>query len=272
MPKAPRPIAAALRDCVLPLDCMDERMGLPALADKSFAHVVTDPPYGARTHGNKWSGSSERGGPQKKAVTFAAMTESDIHRVARQLVRLARGWVLCFTDEDLLPTWKRALVLAGASRRVTCVFSKPNGTPQFRGEGPAQPCEYLVTAWCGVGKSVWNGGGKRGHYEYAVEPADLRRHETQKPLALMRQLLLDFSRPGELILDPFGGGGQTAVAARQLGRHYLLYERDHKLALIAQLAASAMTEQLEVARAQHRARPAAFGCAPDAPVRQERLL
>jgi site-specific DNA-methyltransferase (adenine-specific) len=46
----------------------------------------------------------------------------------------------------------------------------------------------------------------------------------QKPLALMRQLVADFSDPGELVCDPYSGGGTTAVACQELGRRFLGWE------------------------------------------------
>jgi len=48
-----------------------------------------------------------------------------------------------------------------------------------------------------------------------------RLHPTQKPVSALRPLVGAFSRPGEVVLDPFAGSGSTLVAARQLGRRYI---------------------------------------------------
>jgi site-specific DNA-methyltransferase (adenine-specific) len=53
-----------------------------------------------------------------------------------------------------------------------------------------------------------------------------RLHPTQKPLAPLEQLVQAFSRPGELVLDPFCGSGSSLVAARRLGRDFLGIELD----------------------------------------------
>lgn len=42
--------------------------------------------------------------------------------------------------------------------------------------------------------------------------------ETQKPVALLERVVAMFSRPGDLVLDPFLGSGTSAVAAARLGR------------------------------------------------------
>lgn len=46
-------------------------------------------------------------------------------------------------------------------------------------------------------------------------------HPTQKPVALYEYLIKTYTHPGYLICDPFMGSGTTAVAARNLGRHYI---------------------------------------------------
>ena len=46
-----------------------------------------------------------------------------------------------------------------------------------------------------------------------------------KPLALMRQLIEDFTDPGELVWDPYGGSMTTGVACLQLGRRFLGHSR-----------------------------------------------
>lgn len=62
-----------------------------------------------------------------------------------------------------------------------------------------------------------------GFYEY-IAPRD-RVHVTQKPLALMRDLLR-IVPPGATVLDPFMGSGTTGVACVQTGRAFVGIELD----------------------------------------------
>lgn len=48
------------------------------------------------------------------------------------------------------------------------------------------------------------------------------KHPTQKPLALLKRIVLSSTNEGCLILDPFNGGGTTGVAAKIIGdRKYI---------------------------------------------------
>lgn len=48
------------------------------------------------------------------------------------------------------------------------------------------------------------------------------KHPTQKPLALLRRIIKASTKPGDIIFDPFNGGGTTGIAATQIGeRKYI---------------------------------------------------
>lgn len=48
------------------------------------------------------------------------------------------------------------------------------------------------------------------------------KHPTQKPLSLLKRIILSSTNDGSLILDPFNGGGTTGVAAKIIGnRKYI---------------------------------------------------
>ena len=49
-------------------------------------------------------------------------------------------------------------------------------------------------------------------------------HPTMKPTALIRQLLRNSTRRGDLVLDTFAGSGSTLVACELLGRRAALIE------------------------------------------------
>lgn len=59
-------------------------------------------------------------------------------------------------------------------------------------------------------------------------------HPTQKPLLSILPLVLAYSRPGDIVLDPFAGSGTTALAAKILNRRFIGVELDKQYARLAQ--------------------------------------
>ena len=53
-------------------------------------------------------------------------------------------------------------------------------------------------------------------------------HPTQKPEKLMAKLILASSSVGDVVFDPFGGAGTTAVTAKKLGRHFVTIEQNQR--------------------------------------------
>jgi site-specific DNA-methyltransferase (adenine-specific) len=51
-------------------------------------------------------------------------------------------------------------------------------------------------------------------------------HPTQKPEELVEKMVMASSAPGQLVVDPFGGSGTTAVVAARLGRRWLVGDAD----------------------------------------------
>jgi len=48
------------------------------------------------------------------------------------------------------------------------------------------------------------------------------KHPTQKPLALLKRIVLASTKPGDIIFDPFNGSGTTGIAATMIGnRKYI---------------------------------------------------
>ena len=67
-------------------------------------------------------------------------------------------------------------------------------------------------------------------------------HETQKPLDLVKYLIKLTTREGQIVLDPFMGSGTTAIAARDLNRHFVGYEVNEEFWQIGQQRLTAQPE------------------------------
>jgi site-specific DNA-methyltransferase (adenine-specific) len=85
-------------------------------------------------------------------------------------------------------------------------------------------------------KSVWS---------FKAESARMIGHPAPFPLELPRRLIQLYTFENEIVLDPFMGSGQTAIAAVKSKRHYVGYEIDQKY---IDLAARRIQENLHASR------------------------
>lgn len=69
-------------------------------------------------------------------------------------------------------------------------------------------------------------------------------HPTPKPIPLIEKLIRIHSKEGDLVLDPFMGGGTTAVAAKNLDRNFIGFEIMPEYLALAQKRLSAYENSL----------------------------
>ena len=74
-------------------------------------------------------------------------------------------------------------------------------------------------------KSVWT---------FPPEPATKVGHPAPFPIELAYRLIQLYTFEGEIVLDPFLGSGQTAIAAIKTKRHYIGYEINKKYVELAE--------------------------------------
>lgn len=72
--------------------------------------------------------------------------------------------------------------------------------------------------------NIWEHAGVNSFGKERDE--QLRMHPTCKPVPLLIDAIKDATHVDELVLDPFGGSGSTAIAAEQIGRQARLIELD----------------------------------------------
>ena len=205
-------------------DCLEV---MPTLGEVD--HCISDPPYEAVMQ-NKWgvlSKSSPSSHVRHEKIGFDAIDEIR-GDVTRNVVRLTRGWAIFFCMAEGVRAWRDEIEAAGAKYKRAMVWVKPDAMPQFNGMGPSVGHEMMVSAWCGVGRSRWNGGGKPGNFIHNKNTPGGGVHPTQKPMSLMLELVNLFSSSGETVLDPFMGSGTTLVACERLGRSGIGIERNSK--------------------------------------------
>lgn len=199
---------------------IDLRLGRwqDALADiKMVDAVITDPPYGARTHAGNADRVESMG---RTPLSYAPWSPSDVRPFVDWWSVRCRGWFAAMTSDDLIPAWRESYSSAGLYDFAPVPILQHR--PRLSGDGPGSCAVYLMVARPrSAAFARW--GSLSGWYE---PPVERDGHIGGKPLSLMRWIVRDYSRPADLVCDPCAGLATTLIAAAIDGRRAIGSEMD----------------------------------------------
>lgn len=201
--------------------------------------LIVDAPYSARTHGGHYAGTSAAGGANQKwldrrgyddkrakrrPLMYAGWTPDDVRAFVESWAPRTRGWFVTITDHMLAREWESALSDAGRYVFAPLPFAEIGKQPRLTGDGPASwSCWIVVSRPKTRAFASW--GSLPGAY-CSTQKNQQGRIVGGKPTWLMRALIRDYTRPGDLVCDPCAGGGTTLLAAVQEGRRAVGSEMD----------------------------------------------
>jgi DNA modification methylase len=82
--------------------------------------------------------------------------------------------------------------------------------------------------------------------EYGGNAKEKRYHPTQKPASLFEDIIIMYSKPNHIIIDPYSGSGTTGIACQRQTRQWIMIEREEKYCEIAAKRISKETAQLDL--------------------------
>ncbi|PJN96418.1 hypothetical protein CNY89_02670 [Amaricoccus sp. HAR-UPW-R2A-40] len=205
-------------DCRLLLG--DAREILPTL---QVDHIITAPPFSERTHtGHDGGAMRGRDGSARAQLGYGALSEADAQDLAALFAAASSGWVCWFTDHTLAPVVQAALAAEGRYVFAPLPFYQPGRSVRLTGDGPCSWTDWII---CARTKALNKWGTLPGGYVAGQGWKDKERMGG-KPLPLMRLVVGDYSRVGDLVCDPCMGGGTTLVACAHMGRRGIGIEID----------------------------------------------
>lgn len=218
--------------------------------------VIVDPPYSSRTHaghnaaaiGGESEGSDEAA---RVGLGYNALTTDDIAHLAMEYSRVCAGWVVWMTDSELALQVRKSLEEVGRYSFAPLPFYQPGRSVRLSGDGPCSWTDWIVASRT-TKQAKW--GTLPGGYIAGAGWNDKVRMGG-KPTHLMRALVSDYSRPGDLVLDTHMGAGTTGVACALEGRRFIGVE-------IVPEAFDIACERIENAYRQAPMFPAAKQAAP----------
>ena len=88
--------------------------------------------------------------------------------------------------------------------------------------------EPILYGWPEDAKRHWCGDRDQGDVWHINRQHRNDLHPTMKPVELVERCIRNSSRPGDVVLDSFGGSGTTLIAAHKSGRRARMMELDPK--------------------------------------------
>lgn len=203
-------------DAIYNMDCLE---GLKMIPDKSVDLVITDPPYQFETTG----GGFVR---QKKHLKELEGINCGISNNMLDMIcgKMKHINIYIWCNKAQLRQYIDYFDDLGCFIELL-TWHKTNPIPAC-GNTYLPDTEYLIFAREKGVKLYGTYETKRKWYCTPLNVEDKHRygHPTIKPLEIIKNLVINSSRGGETVLDPFIGSGTTAVASKMLGRHYIGFE------------------------------------------------
>jgi DNA modification methylase len=220
-----------------------------ALVPESYDHLLdealvdmllTDPPYndkisdlvglGRRTHREFAMASGEMSREEFTDFLRTFSTHARVHSRNgachfifmdwRHLQELLEAGRVVYGDRLLnVAVWAKTNGGLGSlyrSRHELIVIYKCDDTPHVDNVRLGRFGRYRSNVWLYPGCNSFGPTRDEG----------LESHPTSKPVALLRDAILDVTNPNDLVLDCFGGSGSTLIAAHKAKRRARLIEID----------------------------------------------
>ena len=186
----------------------DSLQALKSYGDNYFDVAIVDPPYGINITANGKLGSNNCG-TAKDYGTKEWDKQPPSEEYFSQLMRVSKNQIV----------WGANHFISRMPIDSSCwlVWDKDNS-------GNYADCELAWTSFdTAVRKFTWRWNGM---LQQNMKDKEDRIHPTQKPVALYRWLLENYTSEGDLILDTHLGSGSIAIACHYMKRNLIGYEID----------------------------------------------
>lgn len=181
-----------------------------AAARANFKHEVS---YAARKAAAGESGRND--------LDYPAWSGDDVDVFTVLWCPRITGWCLSITDDVLAHEWQSAFARQDLYPFAPLPMVETGSRVRMTGDGPSAWTCWIV--WAARPRTYSKWGTLPGAY---VQPAERGFNSAAgsdrivggKPFRAMCAIIGDYSRPGELVVDPCCGAGTTIAAAKKQGR------------------------------------------------------
>jgi hypothetical protein len=180
---------------------------------------------------------SEAGESGRRDIDYPPWTPADVDRFVELWAPRCSGWLVSITDDVLSQAWRSAYEVEGLVTFASLPLVETGSRVRMSGDGPsAWSCFVMVARPRGKKFQSW--GTLRGAY---IVPGERDQNSADgtdrivggKPKQAMIEIVQDYSRDGQLVVDPTCGAATTLIAALRTGRRCIGIEKDRATAELA---------------------------------------
>ena len=224
-------------------DALEE---LPKISSESVDLVFADPPYNmSKKKGLGWKYSKHITMQEEWDMfskdEYFKFNQKWIKECLRILKHGGSLWI-CGSFHNIYQVGFILQHLENVKINNSIVWFKPNAQPNITCRMFTESTEHLIWAskngkgkrWTfnyELMKKMNNGKQMRNVWEIPLTPKKEKWagvHPTQKPIELLKRVILSSTKEGDTVLDPFVGSGTTSVVAKMLGRNSIGIEKEKK--------------------------------------------
>jgi DNA modification methylase len=211
-------------------DATDPEQVARLLGEERVMLLVTDPPYGVGVDHSWRDGVRQPAGSARTATLLNDDRADWRGAYALSRAQVAYVWHSALHAGEVFD----GLLEAGFVVRQQIIWVKQiHALSRSHYQWKHEPCWYAVrkgasASWDGGRKqmTVWEDASPIAGFGGGSDEDTATAHPTQKPLSLYVTPILNHTKPGQVIYDPFGGSGTALVAAEKHGRRCLMVELD----------------------------------------------
>jgi site-specific DNA-methyltransferase (adenine-specific) len=202
-------------------DCLE---GMKQIPNKSIDLVITDPPYLIDTVGSGLYSQKDKQYIKELNFIKDGFSKEILDEICRVMKKI-NLYIYCSQKQIIL-------LLDYFVKEKKCnwniiTWHKTNPIPAC-GNKYLTDTEFILFF---REKGVKIYGDYETKFTYYVTPLNQKdkkiySHPTIKPLNIIQNFIINSSREGEIILDPFMGSGTTAIACMNTNRNYIGFELD----------------------------------------------
>lgn len=196
----------------------------------SVREVLTDPPYGVAYVENKAHFKETIGAN----LSNTTIIQGDQLQTEEEYTKFTKAWldavvpflftyntVYIFNSDLMMSALRMGMKQAGIYYSQMIIWIKNTIVVGRKDYLPGH--EVIAYGWHGRHKMERSKGKSLIFYP---KPHSSKLHPTMKPIGLLRQFILNSTKIGDTVYDPFGGSGSTLMACEHTRRKCIMVELD----------------------------------------------